>query len=70
MHRRFDPRIFKNRVIVVDTNSSPPVERMNCLRCGKLVSRLYKYDELCKSCYTKWEDEFREEWIRERFGPD
>jgi len=68
MGRRFDPEVFKGRVIVVDTNSNPSVERMNCLRCGKLVARLYKYDELCRECYSKWEKDFRERWLRERFG--
>lgn len=68
MARHFDPDVFDNRVIVVDTNSDPPVERMNCLRCGKLVERLHKYDELCRGCYSKWEKAFRERWLRERFG--
>jgi hypothetical protein len=68
MGRRFDPRVFKDRTIVMDTNSNLPVELMNCLGCGKLVSRLYKYDELCRDCYAKWEKQFRERWLRDRFG--
>lgn len=68
MLRRFDPQNFPNRVIVVDMNTDPPAELMNCLGCGRLVRKLYKYNELCKSCYGKWEKSFREQWLKTWFG--
>ena len=68
MRQHFDPKVFPNRIIFVDLNSVPPVEKMNCLECGRLVERMWKNDELCESCYGKWQKAFREAWARERFG--
>jgi hypothetical protein len=68
MKRRFDPAIFSERVILMDTSVQPPAEAMNCLGCGKLASELYKYDQLCGPCYAKWERAFREQWKHARFG--
>ena len=68
MARHFDPEVFDNRVIVVDMTTHPAAEFMNCIGCGRLVSELYKYDELCGSCYARWRKAFSEGWVRLRFG--
>ncbi len=65
---RFDPQIFPNRTILIDTTIQPPAEKMDCVACGRLSEKLYKCRELCSGCYEKWEERFREAWIRTRFG--
>ena len=68
MARRFDPRMFEERVIVVDLNVNPPLERMNCVMCGRMVEELWMDFDVCRACYESWSVGFCEEWLRARFG--
>lgn len=67
---RFDPKIFPNRTILIDTTTQPPTEKIGCLGCGSLEVRLFIGDQLCLGCYMKWQEKFREEWLKMRFGGD
>jgi hypothetical protein len=42
MPPHFDPKIFPNHVILRDLNANPPIEKMNCLKCGGLADALWK----------------------------
>jgi len=64
----FDPKLFPDRVIVIAVDARPPVEKMNCTECGKMVAELFKDFELCRSCYETWSPKFCKEWLRSRFG--
>ena len=64
----FDPKLFPDRVIVIDLNTRPPREQMNCTECGRMVEQLFQDFELCQQCYQKWSVEFCERWLRSRFG--
>ena len=68
MFKRFRPERNEGRIITVDMNHERPVEKMNCLGCGKLVERLWKCDELCEECYDEWSVESAKHWVAERFG--
>lgn len=68
MRFRFNPQRFPDRVIFIDTTTSPAVELMNCLGCGTMTGTLFKSDELCDNCYREWSLEFCKDWLRVRFG--
>ena len=55
---RFTPKNFPTRVIVIDLNEQPPLERMNCLGCGTLVEALWHNDTLCETCFEKWSERY------------
>jgi hypothetical protein len=67
MQLNFDPKRFPGRFILIDLNTEPATERMNCLRCGALTQELHKDFELCPACYATWSAGFAQDWLRERF---
>ena len=53
---KFDPRLFRRRFILIDQNTDPPTEKMNCVCCGTLTSELYEMALFCKACFLKWKE--------------
>ena len=68
MRLNCDPKVFPDRVIVVDLTMRPPVEKVNCLGYGSVAAELFKNAELCWTCYCEWSKKFTEQWLKERFG--
>ena len=64
MELTFDPKTFPNRMIFIDTNLQPKVEKMNCLGCNRMVEKLGKAEQLCSACYEQWRRQFRERWVK------
>ncbi len=54
--RKFDPRVFRKRFILVDSNTIPETEKMNCVSCGSLETELFEMNMFCKSCLMKWKE--------------
>ncbi|MEW5981726.1 MAG: hypothetical protein AB1806_05075 [Acidobacteriota bacterium] len=63
---KFDLRLFRDRIIVIDLDAG--YEKMDCLGCGAMVGELFKNGELCWMCYRRWSARFTERWLEQRFG--
>jgi len=50
----FDPKLFPDRVIVIDVDARPPVEKMNCPECGGVRLRA-KDRRLRRLRHESWE---------------
>lgn len=68
MEFRFDPKLFQDRIIVVDLDAG--CEKMDCLGCGAMVGELFKNGELCWACYRRWSAVFTDRWLEQRFGAE